>query len=68
MYGFLLNFISHASKATFEFVHGLRVLGFGLLHLDGEVFLIFLIVFYMLFLNKGKGLNNFIYFSFCQLQ
>lgn len=53
VYAFLLGFISPRSAEVFQFVYGLRAIGFGLFHVDGALMLTVAAFYYVLISGSG---------------
>ncbi|MGP4922406.1 hypothetical protein [Pseudomonas lundensis] len=56
-YSFLLGFISPRSAEVFQYVFGLRAIGFGLFHVDGALTLV-IASFYYLLVSDNKFTNK----------
>jgi len=58
VYSFLLGFISPRSAEVFQYIFGLRALGFGLFHMDGALLLVIAVFYYLLVAQSSvfKGL------------
>ena len=52
-YSFLLGFISPRSAEVFQYVFGLRAIGFGLFHVDGALTLVIAVFYYLLVSNNN---------------
>ncbi len=62
VYAFLLGFISPRSAEVFQYVYGLRALGFGLFHVDGALMLIVAAFYYILISGSSVLKNIFLIF------
>lgn len=60
IYKVLLNFISIASKGTFENIYGLRSLGFGIYHVDGAITIVLMSFLYIFSTNSRKNIFSYL--------